>query len=122
VWCSTFHRRSTSLLPTLQHSRISRIMAATTTNVTGPTDLSSLSNFAAIRTEHIQLDWTIDWTKQLIHGSATLTMKPTKSGIDRVVLDTSYLDISGIKVDGEAVKVRVGRYDDRTSTELMVNL
>jgi leukotriene-A4 hydrolase len=97
-------------------------MAATTTNVTRPTDLSSLSNFADIRTEHIQLDWTIDWTKQLIHGSATLTMKPTKSGIDRVVLDTSYLDISGIKVDGEAVKVRVGRYDDRTSTELMVNL
>ncbi len=77
-------------------------MATTTTR---PTDPASLSNFADLLTQHIQLDWTIDWTKQLIHGSVTLTLKPTNGEVDKVVLDTSHLNISAIKVDGTDVKV-----------------
>lgn len=82
-------------------------------------DSSTLSNYHLFRTTHIHLDWTIDWEEQLIHGSATLTLKRTETETEAVkgdgegregrelILDSSYLDVKGVEVNGEEVKVRI---------------
>jgi leukotriene-A4 hydrolase len=81
-------------------------MSIQTTTTSLPTDPASLSNFADIITEHIALDWDIDWSNQLIHGSVTLKLKPTSSTpVDKVVLDSSYLEIKSAHVGGKDVKV-----------------
>ncbi len=71
-----------------------------------PWDSASLSNFADVLTQHIHLDWEIDWTKQLIHGVVTIRLKPTGKEVDQVVLDSSYLDVQDATVGGQTVKVR----------------
>ncbi|KAJ9118642.1 hypothetical protein QFC22_003862 [Naganishia vaughanmartiniae] len=71
-------------------------------------DQATLSNYHQVRNLHTHLQWTIDWNDQLIAGTATLTMKPeTDEPVTRVVLDTSYLDIRGVKVDGEKVEFKL---------------
>jgi leukotriene-A4 hydrolase len=62
-------------------------------------DLATLSNYLDARTTHIDLDWAIDWQKKIIGGSATVTLEATKD-VEKVVLDTSYLDVQGVEVDG----------------------
>lgn len=64
-------------------------------------DPATLSNYLAIVTKHIDLDWTIDWDKQVFGGSATLTLEAREDGVNEVVLDSSFLDISKVEVDGE---------------------
>lgn len=70
-------------------------------------DLSTLSNYQDIRTDNIDLDWSIDWDKKTIGGTATLKLEAVKD-VDEVVLDTSYLDIKDVTVDGKkAVSFKV---------------
>lgn len=86
-----------------------------------PKDNSTLSNYHLFRTTHIHLDWTIDWTKQLIHGSATLSIRKTGGeGEGELVLDSSYLDVRGVEVEGEEVKVRMTARWNVGSRELRV--
>lgn len=64
-------------------------------------DPATLSNYLAIVTKHIDLDWTINWDKQVFGGSATLRLEAKEDGVKEVVLDSSYLDINKVEVDGE---------------------
>lgn len=63
-------------------------------------DLSTLSNYQDIRTDNIDLDWAIDWDKKTIGGKATLKLEAVKD-VDEVVLDTSFLDVKDVAVDGK---------------------
>ncbi|KAI5450536.1 Leucyl aminopeptidase yscIV [Naganishia albida] len=68
-------------------------------------DNATLSNYHQLRTTHTHLDWSIDWPRQLISGTATLTLKPAgKGAVNEVVLDTSFLDIRAVTVDAADVK------------------
>ncbi|NXD32286.1 LKHA4 aminopeptidase, partial [Spelaeornis formosus] len=59
---------------------------------------------------HTHLEWTIDWEKQVFHGHAVVSLQaqPSSQGVERVVLDTSFLDIKKIEVDGTEVKWHLG--------------
>lgn len=63
-------------------------------------DLSTLSNYQDIRTDNIDLEWEVDWDKKIIGGKATLKLEAVKD-VDEVVLDTSYLDVKDVTVDGK---------------------
>ncbi|EJT51631.1 leukotriene-A(4) hydrolase [Trichosporon asahii var. asahii CBS 2479] len=77
-----------------------RTMASSTAPVSQDRDLFTLSNYQDIRTDNIDLDWSIDWDKKTIGGTATLKLEAIKD-VDEVVLDTSYLDIKDVTVDGK---------------------
>ncbi|KAK8854951.1 leukotriene A-4 hydrolase/aminopeptidase [Kwoniella newhampshirensis] len=67
-------------------------------------DLATLSNYLSIVTRHIDLDWTIDWSKKIIWGSSTLKLEVSdEEGVEEVVLDSSYLDIKEVEVEGDKV-------------------
>jgi leukotriene-A4 hydrolase len=63
-------------------------------------DRATLSNYRDVRTTHIDLDWTIDWKHQVIFGQAVLNLVATND-VDHVKLDSSYLDIKDIRIEGQ---------------------
>lgn len=67
------------------------------------TDQATLANYKQIRTTHIDLDWSIDWDKQIIHGQAELSLVAS-GDVSEIVLDSSYLAIKEVSVGGEKVE------------------
>ncbi|ORX38697.1 peptidase family M1-domain-containing protein [Kockovaella imperatae] len=86
-------------------------------------DLSTHANYRDIRTTHVDLDWTIDWKSQLIHGSCTLELEVTaKDGVEHISLDESYLDISAVEVDGQDSKFTLSDRHGVCGRELRIEL
>jgi hypothetical protein len=73
-------------------------------------DKATQSNYQEIKVTHTHLEWTIDWEKQVFHGHAVVSLQaqPSSQGVERVVLDTSFLDIKKIEIDGTEVKWHLG--------------
>ncbi|WVQ82071.1 leukotriene A-4 hydrolase/aminopeptidase [Cryptococcus sp. DSM 104549] len=75
-------------------------------------DPATLSNYLAIVTTHIDLTWSIDWEARVFGGSAKLQLEAREDGVKEVVLDSSYLDVKSVEVEGEKVDHKIdGRID-----------
>jgi len=70
-------------------------------------DKATQSNYTEIKVAHTHLEWTIDWKSQTFHGHALLDLTAV-GDVNKVVLDTSYLDIKKIEVGGDEVKWKMG--------------
>ena len=70
-------------------------------------DLATYANYQAIQTVHLDVTWAIDWTEQLISGSAVLTLE-AKANVREVILDTSHLAVEKVEVGGKEVKWSLG--------------
>ena len=64
-------------------------------------DPTTLSNYESLCTRHITADFNIDFAKEQLTGNVTLTLEVLKK-TDVIILDTSYLDVIAIKVDGSS--------------------
>lgn len=108
-------------LPYIHHTTMSFSTAFASEPTQWDEDKATLSNYQEVKTDHIDLDWSIDWKKQVIHGGAQLRMTATKD-IKTVVLDSSYLDIKKVSVDGAEVKwshgERIGAMGEGLKIEL----
>ncbi|KDN39017.1 hypothetical protein K437DRAFT_228230 [Tilletiaria anomala UBC 951] len=67
-------------------------------------DRHTLSNIAQIYSTHLHVDWLIDWDGKRIEGSVEHELRVAHAAIEHVVLDTSYLDIRRVEIDGKEVK------------------
>lgn len=56
-------------------------------------DPASQSNYLSVRTTHLELDWSVDWTRRLISGSITHTLRAAHDDVKEVIFDSSYLSI-----------------------------
>lgn len=66
-----------------------------------PRDPNTFSNYNEFITNHIQANFSIDFEKKNLIGNVVLKLRPvTTTESKEIVLDTSYLDIKEIKVDG----------------------
>ena len=85
---------ATRILPMVT---IRRTMATFTV----PRDPNTLSNYNNWKTKHTIADLAIDFKKQRLHGTVTLELESiTDKESEEIVLDTSFLDIQKISVDG----------------------
>ncbi|KUJ15952.1 putative leukotriene A-4 hydrolase like protein [Mollisia scopiformis] len=76
---------------------------ATTINM--PRDPCTLSNYNNWRTKHTVAEFAIDFKKQRLTGSVTLQLESiTEKESEEIILDTSYLDITEISVNGSKTK------------------
>ncbi|KAG6874151.1 hypothetical protein C0995_005569 [Termitomyces sp. Mi166 len=66
-------------------------------------DPTTQSNYLQILTEHLSVDWTLDFDAQIISGSVTHHLLAKEDGVKEVVLDTSELNLSDAKIDGKSV-------------------
>jgi len=60
------------------------------------------SNYNDIRTTHLHLDWTVDFSQSFIRGSVIHSLVARKDKINEVVFDSSYISIKKVTlVEGE---------------------
>jgi leukotriene-A4 hydrolase len=68
---------------------------------TVPRDPNTLSNYNNWKTKHTIADLAIDFKKQRLHGTVTLELESiTDKESEEIVLDTSFLDVQKISVNG----------------------
>ena len=62
-------------------------------------DPNTLSNYSCFLTTHTVANFEIDFEKKNLFGKVILNLKKTGNS-NIIVLDTSYLDIEGVQVNG----------------------
>lgn len=69
------------------------------------TSLPDYKNSArrTIDLHHMDLDLNVDWSKQSVHGTATLLLSPYFYPIDTVVLDAKAMNIDGIVFNNKSI-------------------
>lgn len=77
-------------------------MATSTPPVVRPRDPNTLSNYTAWRSRHIAADFEIDFANKRLTGNVIhQLLSKTRAETKEILLDTSFLDISQVKVDGQ---------------------
>jgi leukotriene-A4 hydrolase len=66
---------------------------------------NTLSNIDQVKTTHLHLDWTISFDKNILNGHAILDLITLVDQVEKVVLDTSFLDVTKATFDGKDAKV-----------------
>ncbi|KAH7908136.1 hypothetical protein BJ138DRAFT_1208110 [Hygrophoropsis aurantiaca] len=67
-------------------------------------DPTSQSNYVQIATTHVAFDWTIDYDRKIITGSAVHKLLAKTDNVNEVVFDTADLDIEEVKVGEQTVQ------------------
>lgn len=70
-------------------------------------DPNTLSNHLALATEHTAVDVALDFKASVLSGTAVLEMKVLEEEVKEVVLDSSYLDIQKVEVNGTPAEWKV---------------
>jgi len=74
-----------------------------------PKDPNTLSNYHNFLTKHTSVDFEIDFEHKILSGAVALDLESlTDEEVKEIVLDSSFLDISEVKVDGQTAKYEVG--------------
>ena len=70
-----------------------------------PRDPNTLSNYNNFLTTHTTVDFNIDFEKKSIGGNVALTLKSiTNAAAKEILLDTSFLNIKNVVLDGKTPK------------------
>ena len=88
-----------------------------------PRDPNTLSNYNAWRTKHTIADFAIDFDAKRLVGYVTLFLERLAKGEPKIVLDTSYLNVSEVVVSGSKAKfelaaARMGPYGSPLTIEV----
>jgi len=87
-------------IPLLRSTLYSRTMTSTTVN--SVRDPNTLSNYNKWVTRHTIADFAIDFKAQRLVGTVTLNLESlTDKASEEIILDTSFLDVKGIIVNGK---------------------
>ena len=76
-----------------------------TSTMCGIREPNTLSNISQVKTTHLHLDWTISFEKKILSGHVVLDLITLVDNVDKVVLDTSFLDVTKASYEGKDVKV-----------------
>ncbi|BFZ56497.1 Leucyl aminopeptidase yscIV [Savitreella phatthalungensis] len=86
-------------------------------------DVSTNANYSSWRTRHTVLDCTIDFVQQCLIGKVGLTVdKVGSEATDELVLDTSFLNIDRVDVDGNPVSYEVRQRKEPLGSPLVIRL
>ncbi len=61
-------------------------------------EATSFSNFHDVATTHVAIDWRVEFGRKVLSGAAALTCTVKRAGCAELVLDTSSLSVSGVRV------------------------
>ncbi|KAJ4319121.1 Leucyl aminopeptidase yscIV [Neodidymelliopsis sp. IMI 364377] len=88
-----------------------------------PRDSNTLSNYHNFVTKHTSVDFEIDFEHKILSGAVGLDLESlTDEDVKEVVLDSSFLDISEVKVDGKNAKFEVGQRVEPYGAPLRITL
>lgn len=88
-----------------------------------PRDPNTLSNYNNFRTTNTSVDFTVDFDKKILAGNVTLTVQSITDGeSDEVILDTSFLDIKDVKLNGQSLTWKLGSRFEPYGSPLSIKL
>ncbi|KAI8967114.1 peptidase family M1-domain-containing protein [Mycotypha africana] len=70
-------------------------------------DVSTQANIDQVLTKHLHLNWNVDFENKNIHGSVRLNLVSLVDNVEKVILDTSYLDIKSVMYGKDSLKFDV---------------
>ncbi len=86
-------------------------------------DYHSFSNPDVVRVEHIDLDLKVDFSRKVLSGHATLTVKRRSPNARSVILDTRNLKVEAVEdIAGRPIKWAWGEADPLLGQALVINL
>lgn len=85
-------------------------------------DPTTQANYTQVVSEHLHFDWTIDFERKIIHGSASYVFIAKEDGVKEIILDTSALSIDKVEVEGQVVKYEVGPKHEVMGSALRIPL
>lgn len=68
-------------------------------------DISTQANIDQVKTTHIHLNWNVDFKQQIIYGNVVLSMVTLVNEVDKITLDTRYLDVKSVSMEEQSLKV-----------------
>ncbi|RPD70849.1 leukotriene A4 hydrolase N-terminal domain-containing protein, partial [Lentinus tigrinus ALCF2SS1-7] len=71
-------------------------------------DPSTQANWQEVASEHVDFDWTTDFTKKTISGSATHLLRLKKDDVKEVIFDTVALDVTKVIVEDRPGNFELG--------------
>ena len=75
------------------------------TSMVNPRDPNTLSNYNSFLTTHTAVNFNIDFEKKVVGGKVVLILKSvTDSAAKEIVLDTSFLNVKEVRLDGKTTK------------------
>ncbi|KAI8340869.1 peptidase family M1-domain-containing protein [Chlamydoabsidia padenii] len=86
------------------------------------TDPSSLSNLQELTTTHLHLNWDISFEKKRIDGHVVLDLKTLTDNVNKVVLDTSYLDIKKVVLNDNSLQFDIAERHQALGSALTIQL
>ncbi|KAF7728912.1 Leukotriene A-4 hydrolase [Apophysomyces ossiformis] len=84
-------------------------------------DPSSLSNLSDIKTTHLHLTWTISFEEKRIFGTVLLDLVALRD-TNKVVLDTSYLDVARVSLEGSSLNFSLNDRHPTLGSALVIDL
>ncbi|KAI9803297.1 MAG: hypothetical protein M1825_002088 [Sarcosagium campestre] len=93
------------------------------TKVRDRRDPNTLSNYDAFRTVHTSVDVELDFERKILSGTVTLKLESIKGpDVEELVLDSSYLDVVGIEVDGAPAEWQLSSRTEPYGSALHIQL
>lgn len=71
-------------------------------------DPNTHANVADVATQHIALDWNVDFASETISGAVVISMHTLRDNVDKVVLDLRDIAVSDAQVNGATAKFELG--------------
>ena len=68
-------------------------------------DPSTLSNINEVQTIHIELNLKVDFEHKVLDGTVTLSLITLTDNVDKVTLDTRYLNVKSVSQAGQKLEV-----------------
>ncbi|KAF9435403.1 Leukotriene A-4 hydrolase [Entomortierella beljakovae] len=87
-----------------------------------PYDPTSQSNLDEVKTNHIHLALTVDFTAKVLKGSAQLEIESISSDISSVILDTSYIDIHSVSALNKPLNYQLEKRHEKYGSALRIDL
>ncbi|KAG1490726.1 hypothetical protein G6F46_008776 [Rhizopus delemar] len=85
-------------------------------------DLSTQANIDQVKTTHVHLNWNVDFVGQILFGNVVLNLITLVDQVDKVILDTSYLNIQSVSLEEHDLKFTVAERYASLGSALTIDL
>ncbi|KAI0344179.1 zincin [Trametopsis cervina] len=85
-------------------------------------DPTSCANYHELASEHIDINWSLDFEKNIITGSVTHTLLVKGEYVKQAIFDTSGLVIRRVEVDGRSAQFQMGPEHPNLGAPLYVRI
>ncbi|KAG0279799.1 Leukotriene A-4 hydrolase [Linnemannia exigua] len=85
-------------------------------------DPNSQSNLDEVKTSHIHLNLAVDFVAKTLAGSAELDIEAIASNVSKLILDTSFIAIHSVSLDGTPLKYTLADRHEKYGSALTIEL